>query len=288
MGRRPPVFDLPSPHLSRVASALREVMRGAWPFGRKVERQAAVERQPGKRIHFEALEQRLLLSGGVLPASSTLLQESEPENNLQVGRYGNNSPPGAYELHVERTRGIQHESDARYSDYTVGSASPRSLAGGQSHRTATVSGTIMAAEGSNTDEDVYSLGLVNAGNVIELSTRMPGDGTLSPKVVLLDAAGQLLPDSDGDTTDDHARVTLTADGVIYAQVESNSGSGSGGQYLREINISDPVPPRVTGLPAPPQLGRDDFANFGFRLFAPDCVHSHSCSVGAARPTLIAW
>ncbi|WP_374691304.1 pre-peptidase C-terminal domain-containing protein, partial [Accumulibacter sp.] len=283
MGRRPPVFDFPSPHLSRVASALRDALRGAWPFGRKAKPSAAVERQPGKRIHFEALEQRLLLSGGVLPAGSSLLQENEPDNNqlltatmlplsedpagsglaigraegrqepavsgdywsdpdwwrlelqkgdvisvsvdtpasdvdpylalndgtgsgitsddnsgpgndaaishytvqatgvyyIQVGRYGYNSTPGAYELHVERTRGVQQESDASYSNDTLGGANPLSLAGGQGHRTATVSGTIMAAEGSNTDEDVYNLGLFNAGNVIELSTRLPGDGTLS-------------------------------------------------------------------------------------------------------------
>jgi hypothetical protein len=31
-----------------------------------------------------------------------------------------------------------------------------------------VAGTLMAAESSNTDEDVYNLGLFNAGNVIEL------------------------------------------------------------------------------------------------------------------------
>lgn len=47
MGRRPPVFDFPSPHLSRVASALREALRGVWPFGRKVERYAALERHSG-------------------------------------------------------------------------------------------------------------------------------------------------------------------------------------------------------------------------------------------------
>jgi hypothetical protein len=85
---------------------------------------------------------------------------------------------------------------------------PLTLAVSGTHRTATVAGTIMAAEGSNTDEDFYNLGLFNAGNLVELSTRLPGDGTLVPKVTLLDASGQVLADEDGDATDGHARVTL--------------------------------------------------------------------------------
>ncbi|HNC52017.1 MAG TPA: pre-peptidase C-terminal domain-containing protein, partial [Accumulibacter sp.] len=280
MGRRPPVFDLPSASLSKVASALRAALKTAWPVcGSAGPRPVKPSAQ--RKIHFENLEQRLLLSGDVLPAASTLLQENEPDNNqlltatmlslnedpagsglaigraegrqepavsgdywsdpdwwrldlqkgdvisvsvdtpasdldpylalndgtgsgitsddnsgpgndaaishytvqatgvyyVLVGRYGYNSTPGAYELHVERTRGVQHEADASYSNDTVGGANPLNLAGGQGHRTATVSGTIMAAEGSNTDEDVYHLGLFNAGNVVELSTRLPGDGT---------------------------------------------------------------------------------------------------------------
>ena len=92
---------------------------------------------------------------------------------------------------VERTRGIQQELDASYSNDSVGGANTFSLAGGQGHRTATAAGTVMAVEGSNTDEDIYQLGPFNAGNVIELSTRIPGDGTLSPKVAVVGASGQV-------------------------------------------------------------------------------------------------
>jgi hypothetical protein len=104
-----------------------------------------------------------------------------------------------------------------------------------------VAGTIMAAEGSNTDEDVYNLGLFNAGNVIELSTRLPGDGTLSPKVVLLDAAGASDHRHRRQRRRRACQGILSKDGVIYARVESNSGSGSRGQYLLDVDISDPVP-----------------------------------------------
>jgi hypothetical protein len=182
----------------------------------------------------------------------------------QVGRYGNSPTPGDYELHVERAReGSSRSRTCELQQRHVWVVRPpdagRSVG---THRTATVAGTIMAAEGSNTDEDVYNLGLFNAGNVIELSTRMPGDGTLSPKVVLLDAAGQVLSDSDGDATDGHARVTLSADGVIYARVEANSGSGSRGQYLLDVDISDPVPPRVTGVTGLPAAASEIALDFG--------------------------
>jgi hypothetical protein len=354
MGRRPPVFDVASSRasfaLSRLTSALRSALTAPWPLADK-SKSASVAAAPVRRICFESLEQRLLLSGDVLPAVSTLLQENEPENNslltatvmpltedplgsgvaigraegqqapaisgdywsdpdwwrlqlqqgdvisvsvdtptsdmdpylwlgdgsgsgitsddnggpgsdaaishytvtatgvyyLQVGRNGNSTTPGAYELHVERARGIELESDLGYSNDSVGGANTLTLAGAAGHRTATVAGTIMAAEGSNTDEDFYSLGIFNAGNVVELSTRLPGDSTLVPKVTLLDASGQVLADEDGDATDGHAKVTLALDGVIYARVEAISGSGSRGQYLLDVDISDPVPPRVTGV-----------------------------------------
>ncbi|MBK8579249.1 MAG: LEPR-XLL domain-containing protein [Candidatus Accumulibacter sp.] len=66
--------------MSRVASALRDALKVAWPFARKAEKPAA-EPVPARRIHFETFEPRLLLSGDVLPAASTLLHENEPDNN---------------------------------------------------------------------------------------------------------------------------------------------------------------------------------------------------------------
>ena len=39
------------------------------------------------------------------------------------------------------------------------------------------------------DVDLYNLGVFNAGNLVELDTQLPGDGTLVPKVTLLNAAG---------------------------------------------------------------------------------------------------
>ncbi|HEX9890428.1 MAG TPA: lectin-like protein, partial [Nitriliruptorales bacterium] len=159
---------------------------------------------------------------------------------------------GAYELHVERVRGIQQESDASYGNDTLGGANALTLAVTGTHRTATVAGTVMAAEGSNTDEDVYRLGLFNAGNVVDLRTSLPADSTLSPKVTLLDANGVVIADT--DAADGHVKATLSADGVIYAKVEALSGAGSRGQYLLEVDLSDPIPPRVTGVTGLPADG----------------------------------
>ena len=190
-------------------------------------------------------------------AASTGIHTLLVSKHSGVGEYR-----GAYELHVERARGIQQETDLSYANDSTGGANPLTLAVSGTHRTATVAGTIMAAEGSNTDEDVYSLGLFNAGNVIELSTRLPGDGTLSPKVVLLDAAGTVITDTDGNAIDGHAKAILSKDGVIYARVESNAGSGSRGQYLLDVDISDPVPPRVTGVTGLPAAATEIALNVG--------------------------
>lgn len=80
MGRRPPVFDLPSVSLSRVASALREALKASWLFAGKAKSPTG-QAAPSHRLHFETLEPRLLLSGDVLAGASTLLHETEPDNN---------------------------------------------------------------------------------------------------------------------------------------------------------------------------------------------------------------
>ncbi len=59
---------------------------------------------------------------------------------------------------------------------------------------ATTAGTIMAPQGANSDEDLYTLGSFSAGNTIELDIRLPSSSTLIPRVRLLDSAGNEIAD----------------------------------------------------------------------------------------------
>src|SRR5882757_5315677 len=122
---------------------------------------------------------------------------------VEVGKYYYSSQPGSYELHVDRARGIQLESDANYQNDSIGGANALTLTTAGTHQVATVAGTVMAPQGGHLDQDLFSLGVFNAGNVVELTTRLPGSSTLAPKVTLLDAAGQVIADADGNINDGH-------------------------------------------------------------------------------------
>ena len=102
--------------------------------------------------------------------------------------YDESSTTGSYELRVDRARGIQLETDGFNLNDTIGNANALTLTRVGTHQLATVGGTVMGPEGSNTDEDVFSLGVFNAGNIVELTARLPGSSTLGAKVTLLNAA----------------------------------------------------------------------------------------------------
>jgi hypothetical protein len=78
----------------------------------------------------------------------------------------------------------------------------------------------MGPEDSNTDEDLFALGTLNPGNVLELDLRLPSTSTLAPRLRVLNAAGNPVTDEDGNPNDDHFRATLTSSGAYYAEVAS--------------------------------------------------------------------
>ena len=78
----------------------------------------------------------------------------------------------------------------------------------------------MARENTNTDEDFYALGSFSTGNVVELDLRLPSTSTVAARLRLLDDAGNVIADEDGDLQDDHFLATLSQDGAYFAEVTS--------------------------------------------------------------------
>lgn len=133
--------------------------------------------------------------------------------------YNDSSGPGDYELWVDLARGIQLESDANYSNDSISGANALTLTTAGNHRIATVAGAVMSPEGSNTDEDLFSLGVLNTGNVVELTLNLPAGSSLDSKLILLDSTGAAVADTDGNLADGHFLGTIAADGAYYAKIQ---------------------------------------------------------------------
>lgn len=122
---------------------------------------------------------------------------------VSKGNYSSDTP-GAYELRVDVARNINLESDAQYANDTIAGADRLAMSvGAPQHLVADVAGAIMADEGAQTDDDLFSLGTFNTGNVVELTTQLPSQSVLDPNVWLIDADGNALADEDGSPGDGH-------------------------------------------------------------------------------------
>ena len=149
---------------------------------------------------------------------------------VRVGHYAYDATIGNYQLRLDVARGIDLESDASYNNDSLTNADPITLSESGIHRTATAAGLVMSPESSNQDEDIYALGVLNVGNVVELDTRLPGDSNLAPRVRLLDASGNVVADEDGDATDGHFLATISEDGFYYAIMDSRCWVYNGHRY----------------------------------------------------------
>ena len=174
---------------------------------------------------------------------------------VRVGKDAASSISGDYQLRVDIARGINLEADTNYANDSIGSAyRPDLNQGAPGSVGGFVAGTIMAAEGANTDEDYFSLGTLDPGNVVNLTTMLPAVSTLDSLVRVVDSSGTDVPDTDGDATDGSFVGTIGTRDDYYAVVEANSGSGPIAQYLLEVDIADVVPPTITGLTGLPADG----------------------------------
>ncbi len=157
---------------------------------------------------------------------------------------------GHYELRVDVARGIDLESDGQYANDSISGADSLNLSlGAPGQVLGVVNGTIMATEGSNPDEDYFSLGRLDPGNTIALTTTLPSLSTLDANVRVVDSGGTDLADTDGSESGFSGAVVGSDD--YYVLVTANLGGGPRGQYLLNVDIGDNVSPtvfNVSGLP----------------------------------------
>jgi hypothetical protein len=93
----------------------------------------------------------------------------------------------------------------------------------------------MAAEGSNTDEDVYSLGESRLAESVFLSTRILASSSLRPALELRNSKNVVVASQHGGVGRGDA-FDVIADDTYYVVVKGISGQGSRGQYLMDVAV----------------------------------------------------
>src|SRR5688572_2878002 len=156
---------------------------------------------------------------------------------------GSSGGTGGYQARVDLVRGLQIEADADFANDTIAGANVLRKTTAAAQARARVAGTIMAGG----DVDTFYLGRLNAGNMVDASTRFPAASSLNAQITLLTATNTALVDADGNTTNGHAQATVASDGDYYVRVTANLGSGPAAQYLLEVTINDTVAPQITQI-----------------------------------------
>jgi Lectin C-type domain/Bacterial pre-peptidase C-terminal domain/CARDB len=137
---------------------------------------------------------------------------------IRVGKENRSVVRDNYFLNVTLTRGLALETDAGYANDGLGGANPITLTQSGNHRLGRTSGAIMDPESWNFDEDMYSLGLLNAGNLIELRVTLPTNGTLLPLVCVVDENSNILPNLSSNSWGGHFQAPVPASGNYYVLV----------------------------------------------------------------------
>ncbi|MDB6032593.1 MAG: hypothetical protein JWM16_2931, partial [Verrucomicrobiales bacterium] len=189
------------------------------------------------------------------PGSDALISKftMASSGTYSVRVLGRSSTTGGYHLRVDIGRSVQLEQDANYSNDTISGANLLAKTASGVQAKASVAGTIMepgpagSGDAGNVDEDFFSLGTLNPGNTVELSFRLPTGSTLSPKVTLMNSAGSVVSDQDGNASDGHFLGNIPAAATYFAKVEASSGAGPEAQYVLDVVISDTVAPKVIGV-----------------------------------------
>ncbi|WP_197172554.1 C-type lectin domain-containing protein, partial [Novipirellula aureliae] len=161
------------------------------------------------------------------PGNASLLSDYElPETGTYYARvskhyWSQTQEIGNYQLRVDLARGIDLESDRNYSNDTIATANPVSLTvSGAGEVSGAIAGTVMSAEGTNRDEDVYSLGRLSAGNVVDLEITLPSGSTLAGQLRIRNSAGDVVAEKIADGSP--LQWTVTGLDDYYAEVTSGT------------------------------------------------------------------
>ncbi len=135
---------------------------------------------------------------------------------------------GGYQFRVDIARGINLEWDQNYRNDSLNNANSLDFAQTGALKTASVAGTVMATESTNTDQDVFNLGFMRASSSIDVSLQLPAWSTLSPILEILDGSGAIISSAaDGTLT---TTTTAPSDGNYYARVRTEIAIINGSRF----------------------------------------------------------
>ncbi len=120
-------------------------------------------------------------------------------------------------------------------------------------RAASIAGTLRYS--SRTSNNIFSLGRIDAGSTITLSTSFPHWSALQPVVEVFGSKHGLVVDSDSSNGTYHGQVS--ADDDYFAQIYAVEGGGVFAQYVLDAVVDDHGGPRVSnvwGIPPDNEIG----------------------------------
>ncbi|MEM9585791.1 MAG: pre-peptidase C-terminal domain-containing protein, partial [Planctomycetota bacterium] len=137
---------------------------------------------------------------------------------VRVGKNFWTTTPGRYLVRVSAATNMQVEEDRGYRNDNTNNAQVIQWQLAADNRSGRVTGSVMAPEGSNQDEDHFDLGYLNAGNTVELTVDLPSYSQLPALLQIIDSSGTVI--ADDDLAEDRFSGTIPSDGKYFARVSS--------------------------------------------------------------------